>query len=500
MTKPVGVALALALAASPVHAAGTLTVAQVRDPGSWDPIATFLIAWGELATNVFDGLTQRGPDLKLQPGLAESWDVAEDGKRIRFHLRHNVTFQNGEPFDADAVKFTFTRLLGPEGAKGPQQSNYTAIGSVEIADPYTVDLVLKQPDPVLLTKLAGYGGAIVPPKYVAQVGAEEFARHPIGTGPFKVTDYQPKVSATMVPFAGGWAGTPKLDQVTYRFIVEPDTQVAELQAGRVDIAADVPISALPIIRKDAKLRVDSVTGPTVTELRFNIAHGASAKPEARRAMVMAVDRDAIIKTILGGEAKPVASFQGPLSLGYDANLKPLPFDLAGARALLKKAGVAPNTPVEIDFPGNAATFREVAQAVAGYLTAAGLQPSVKPYEQNIYTNDVIPNGKTGDMFQFGWGGWTFDYDNTAYLLYHSGEHWNPYVKDPQLDAMLEHQRTDIHPAEREHELQAIAKYIADGVLDMPLYNQNTLYGVNKRVQNFVPPPDNRFRFTDVTVQ
>jgi peptide/nickel transport system substrate-binding protein len=168
--------------------------------------------------------------------------------------------------------------------------------------------------------------------------------------------------------------------------------------------------------------------------------------------------------------------------------------------LLKKAGVAPGAPVEIDFPGNNATFREVAQAVAGYLTAAGLQPSVKPFEQNVYTNDIIPNGKTGELYQFGWGGWTFDYDNTAYLLYHSGEHWNPYVKDKQLDAMLEHQRTDINPPERKAELQAIAKYIADHVLDMPLYNQNTIYGVNRRVQNFVPPPDNRFRLTDVTVQ
>jgi peptide/nickel transport system substrate-binding protein len=487
-------------ARAPSSAAGTLTLAQVQDPGSWDPVDTFLISWGQVATNIFDGLTARGPDLKVVPGLAASWDVAPDGKRIRFKLRHGVTFQNGEPFDAEAVKFTFTRLLGPKGAKGPQQSNYTAISSVEIIDPFTVDLVLSRPDPVLLTKLAGYGGLIVPPQYITKVGDAEFATHPIGTGPFRVSDYQPKVSVTLDAFAGSFSGAPKLDHVVYRFIVEPDTQVAELQAGRVDIATNVPISSIGVIQKDPKLRLDSVPGPTVTELRFNTARGPSANEDARRAMVMAVDRDAIIKAVLQGQASPVASFQGKLSFGYDANLKPLPFDLAGARALLKKTGIAPGTPVEIDIRGNDTTFREVAQAVAGYLTAAGLQPSIKPYEQNLFTNDIIPNGKTGEMYNFGWGGWTFDYDNTAYLLYHSGEHWNPYIKDPTLDALLEEQRTMIDRDAREKKLIGVAKYIADHVLDMPLYNLNTIYGVNRRVLGLVPPPDNRFRLTDVSVQ
>ena len=96
--------------------------------------------------------------MKLKPGLATSWDFLDDNSRIRFKLRENVKFHNGEPFNAAAVKFTFDRLLGDEGKKGPQQSNYTSISKVEVVDDYTVDFVMKQPDPVLLTKLAGYGG------------------------------------------------------------------------------------------------------------------------------------------------------------------------------------------------------------------------------------------------------------------------------------------------------------------------------------------------------
>jgi peptide/nickel transport system substrate-binding protein len=216
-------------------------------------------------------------------------------------------------------------------------------------------------------------------------------------------------------------------------------------------------------------------------------------------MIMAVDRDSIVKIILQGQAKTVTSFQSDLSFGFDPALKPVPFDPAGARALLKQAGIAPGTPVELDFRGNDTTFREVAQAVASYLTAVGLKASVKPYEMNVFTNDIIPNGKTGEMFQFGWGGWTFDYDNTAYLMYHSGEHWNPYDKDKTLDGMLEQQRTMTDPSARLKKLQAIADYVAAHALELPMYNLNTIYGVNKRVRNFVPPADNRLRLNDVTV-
>ncbi|GAA4532026.1 hypothetical protein GCM10023174_24370 [Chelativorans composti] len=183
---------AVSFSALPAYAEGKVTVSAPQDAGSWDPIDTFLVAWAAVATNIYDGLTYRGPDMKIVPGLAESWEELDNGTRIRFKLREGVKFHNGEDFNAEAVKFTFDRLLGEEGAKGPQRSNYVSIDSVEIIDPYTVDFKLKAPDPVLLTKLAGYGAMIVPPKYVQEKG-EEFNLNPVGTGPFKFVSYEPKV-------------------------------------------------------------------------------------------------------------------------------------------------------------------------------------------------------------------------------------------------------------------------------------------------------------------
>lgn len=499
-------ALALILSAaglsSPALAEGTLTVSSPQDPGSWDPIDTFLVNWASVATNVFEGLTYRGPDMKLVPGLATSWTVSEDGKTIRFKLRDGVKFQDGEPFNADAVKFTFDRLLGEEGAKGPQRANYTAIEKVEVVDPLTVDFILSQPDPVLPTKLAGYGAMIVPPEYIKKVGDAEFNVKPIGTGPFKMVSYEPKVGVKLVANPDYWGGAPKLSELDFRFIAEPATAVAELQSGGVDVVIPptIPIAMIPTIEADKHLKIVTAASPTVYALRYDTRDGITKDERVRKALTMAVDRDTIIKSILGGQAEPIASFQGKSSFGYDPDLKPLPYDPAAAKKLLAEAGVKPGATLEINTRGNDATFNEVAQAVAAYLSTVGITATIKPYETNVLLNDIIPQGKTGAMFQQSWGGWTFDYDNTAYAMYHSGQKWNPYDSDPKLDALLEEQRPLTDTARRETLLRQIADYAADRALEMPLYNLNAIYAISDRVEGFVPAPDSRLKLNDVSVK
>lgn len=493
---------ATAIYAGPAPAAGKMTISSPQDPGSWDPIDTFLVQWAAVSTNIFDGLTYRGPDLKLVPGLAESWEELDEGKRIRFKLRQNVKFHDGEAFNAEAVKFTFERLLGEEGAKGPQRSNYTSIESVDVIDDYTVDMKLKTPDPVLLTKLAGYGAMIVPPKYIQEKGEDNFNLNPVGTGAFKFVSYTPKVDIKLAANPDYWGGAPKLSELEYRFITEPATAVAELQAGRVDlvIPPTIPIGMIPVIEGDANLAVVSVPGPTVDALRFNTRDGITADPKVRKAIIMAIDRTTIVQSILAGQASEIVSFQSALSFGYDADLKAVAYDPEGAKALLAEAGVKPGAALQIDIRGNDSTMNEVAQVIASYLQMVGITATIKPYETNVLLNDIIPQGKTGAMFQQKWGGWTFDYDNTAYAMYHSGEKWNPYDKDETMDKLLESQRPLTDRAEREKILKEVGRYAADRALELPLYNSNAIYGISKRVKGFVAPSDNRLKLTDVTVE
>lgn len=481
------------------HAAGTLNVAIHQDPGNWDPIATFLVSWGAVGSQVFDGLIMRTPDMKLVPGLATKWEFLDNNTKLRFTLREGVKFHNGEPFNAEAVKFTFDRLLGDEGKKGPQQSNYNAIEKVVVVNAHTVDFLLKNPDPVLLTKLAGYGAMIVPPKYITEKGSAYFGANPVGTGPFKFTEYKPKVSLSFERNASYWGGAPKLDNLVYRFITEPATQAAELQAGRIDVANQIPLAMIETLKKDSKLAVQSMDGPVALAMRYNTQRGIMKNKEVRKALTMAVDRDAIIKSILLGNAKPIASFQGTLSFGNDPALKPLPFNPTQAKAMLAKAGVKPGTQIQIDFRGSDSNFREVAQAVASYLQAVGIVASLKPYDTNVLLNDIIPAGKTGEMWQNQWGGWTFDYDNTAYSMYYTKQRWNPFDDDAKLNALLHTQRNTWDQAARKTTLQQIARYVADEALEMPLYSLNTIYGLNKRAKNLALPADGRFRFVDASV-
>lgn len=490
------------LSGNDVMAAGKLTVSSPQDPGSLDPVDTFLVNWASIGTNVFDGLTWRGPDMKIEPGLSTSWEELDNGMRIRFRLRQGVTFHNGEPFNATAVKFTFDRLLGQEGGKGPQQSNYISIKSVAIVDDYTVDFILKEHDPVLLTKLAGYGAMIVPPKYIAEKGEEYFNMHPIGTGAFQVVDYQPRIKVALQANEHYWRGAPKLSELEYRFISEPATAVAELQAGRVDlvIPPTIPVGMIDTIRKSNNLDVVTAQSPTVVSLRFNTRDGITKDLRVRKALNLAIDREAIIQSILMGQAEAISSFQSSLSFGNDPAMKPVAYDPEQARALLKEAGVKDGAEIQIDIRGNDATFGEVAQAIASYLQVVGINATVKTYETNVLLNDIIPNGKTGAMFQQSWGGWTFDFDNTAIALYHTGEKWNPYERNEELDKMLLAQRSILNRSEREKALQDIAHYTVDHAYEMNLYSTRAIYGINKRVKNFVPAPDSRMLLNTVEVQ
>ncbi len=479
--------------------AGSLTVAQRQDPGSWDPIDTFLVAWSSAAGNMFDGLVLRTEQLELKPGLAERWEVLEDGMRLRFHLRKEVKFHNGEPFNADAVKFTFERLLGQEGAAGPQRSNYTTIERIEIVDPYTVDMVMNTADPVMLTKLSGYGAMIVPPQYIKEKGDDYFNTHPVGTGPFMFKSYIQNDRIELVANPDYFAGPPKLKNLTYRFIREDATRLAELQSGRVDVVHDVAFSAIPIVEGSGTAHIVAVPGPTIYSLQFNTKNGITSDLKVRKALSMAVNKQLIIDTFLAGHGKPIASLQGELSFGFDPELQDYPYDPEQAKQLLAEAGVQPGSAITIDYRANNSAFGEIVQAISSFFNAVGLKVELRPIEDGVFLNEIVPKGKTDELFQFSWGGWTFDFDNTAYLIYHSGERWNPYGTSAELDTMLEEQRKIVDTAKRLEILQKIGRKAHDDIYHLPLYNEDTIYAVSDRVIDFVPAPDRRVRYfvTDV---
>ncbi|SDO12765.1 ABC transporter substrate-binding protein [Halobacillus aidingensis] len=477
-----------------------LVVGVPGDPQNWDPIDTFLLDWSTVATSVFEGLVDRNLDLELQPGLAESWEYVDD-QTLQFKLREGVTFHNGEPFNADAVKFTFDRLLGEEGAQGPQQANYTSIDNVEVVDEYTVNFNLNEKDPVLLTKLAGYGAVIVPPKYIEENGDEHFNTNPVGTGPFKMTSYEQDSKAVLEKNEDYWKdGVPKLNKVTFRFIPEASTRLAELQTGEIDVMKRVEISQVESLKDHPSLSIQEVGTPTVYSLRFNTEKEPFDDKRVRQAVNYAIDKDAIIEEILGGYGEKISTFQSELSFGNNPDLKPYPYDPEKAKQLLEEAGVAEGTEVDIYIPGNDGNFKEITQVVSYYLEEVGLKANIESVDSNTLISDLIPSGEAGHMYRQGWGGWTLDFDNTAYLMYHEGEHWNPSFYDEEVEELLEAERTTVDQEKREEIFMKLTERLHELAPEANLYSEVALYAVHDRVKNFQPPHEDRMRLEEVTVE
>jgi len=480
---------------------GSLVVGEANaDPGNFDPIATFTLAWGEIASNIFDGLVFRTPGLKIQPGLATSWKWL-DTTHLVMQLREHVTFQDGEPFNAQAVVFTFDRLTGPEGQKGPEYANYNAIKKVQALGTYKVEFTLSHPDPTMITKLAGYGAMIVPPKYIEEHGSTYFGTHPIGTGPFKMVKYVKGSEVVLQRYDKYWRGPAKLSQVTFKFITEDSTRLADLQTGAIDIMQNVPVAQASVVKGAASLHLMPVSSPTVYELGTDMSVAPTNNQKVRLAMAEAIDMPAIIKTVLHGYAKPISTFQGPLSFGNDPSMKPYPYDPQQAKQLLQQAGVKPGTTVTIGYDGADSTFEQVVEAVGSYLQQVGLHAVLQPYDENTFYNNLIPagHGKAGDLWEFGWGGWTLDFDNTAVLLYTPKQFWNPTYSNPEVTSLINAERSTLDVATRRQDFYKLDQVLHQQVVGIPLYDVTNLWATDSRVHGFVAPPDDRVWLWPVSV-
>lgn len=241
--------------------------------------------------HIFDSLLFLSRDLKIEPGLAESYEQKDDTTWI-FKLRQGVTFHNGEEFNADAVKFSLERVLN-EKQKSPQRGNISAISAVNVLDPYTVEIKTKEPYNLLPHRL--FYLSIVPPKYVQEVGDQEFAQKPVGTGPYKFAEWVKGDKIVLEANENYFKGAPTIKKVSFRVIPEVATQIAELQSGGVDIIRMVPPDMLAQLEGNPQLAVTSTPLLRVYYMAFDTKKKPFDDARVRQAMNYAVDIDTIVK-------------------------------------------------------------------------------------------------------------------------------------------------------------------------------------------------------------
>ncbi|MGH2411823.1 MAG: ABC transporter substrate-binding protein, partial [Chloroflexota bacterium] len=360
-----------------------------------------------------------------------------------------------------------------------------------------VDIILKAPNPVLITSLAGYGAMIVPPLYIQKHGSAYFGTHPIGTGPFMVTSYTPNSEVDMVRYNHYWGGPAKMAKLIYRFIPTDATRLAELQTGHIDIMQKVAIGQVSVIKGSSDLTLLPVGSPTVTGIFLNGRTAPLNNVLVRQAINYAIDTKTIIKDILDGYGIAVSTWQSPASFGNDPSLTPYPYNPTKAMALLKQAHYNNGTTLTFTIDGTDSVFKQVAEVVVAELQQVGIKVNLQTASPTVLYNTLIPKGTYGNMSEFGWGGWTLDFDNTAYSLYYTGQFYNPGYSNPALDSLLTAARSTLDQNKR----LALYKQ-ADAILyhDVPnaaLIQSVNLWAISKNVHNFVAAPDDRLVLHDV---
>jgi len=481
-------AVPLSAAAQP---AGRVVIAQGVDPTTLDPQNHEETPAYNVLLNLYDTLLFRDKDLKIIPWLAESWRVVNP-TTWEFKIRKGVKFHNGEDLDADAVKFSLERLINPE-LKMRQAPNFTLIDKIETPDKHTVRVITKKPFPTLENQLA-LRGAIVPPKYFKEKDGPTLAKTPIGSGPYKFVRWAKDEAITLEANESWWGGAPKVKTLVFRPIPEHTTRVAALQAGEVDIVTNVPPHLVKQVESDAKLYVSKAPSVRVIFLwiythQYDKDHklvgpfnGPTKDPKVRQALNYAVNIDDVVKNVLEGNGVRLGTVLTDKHFGFDPKIQPIKQDLAKVKQLLAEAGYPNGVDLVLNSPdGRYLKDKEVAEAVGGQLTKAGIRTTVKTHEWGTYLNQMVYVHGAGPLALIGWGNTTWDADGTLTPIFRTGKILSNYHNE-QFDSLIDEAATTVDPKARLGLYsKALQIWVNDGAA-IPLYQQMDIYGVAKRVK------------------
>ena len=356
----------------------TLVLGMVLEPSpGLDPTTAPSAAIGEVVHyNVLEGLTKITSAGAVQPLLAEDWTSDPDGKTYTFKLRTGVKFQDGSPFNADAVKFSFDRARAADSTNKAKKTVFDNISSIATPQPDVVILTLNNPDATLPFRL-GEGTAVI----LSPTSAATTATRPIGTGPFRLDSWQKGTSITLVKWEGFRdAAAIKLRRVTFRFINDNAAQVAALLAGDIDgMPRFGAVQNLKQLQADKRFTVEIGSTPGKGILAINNKRKPLDDVRVRRAISHAIDRQAFIDGVLEGLAKPIGSHAAPTDVGYVDLTGMYPFNPDKARALLKEAGITAPLNLTLTLPPPSYA-RKGGEVVAAMLAKVGINAKIENVE------------------------------------------------------------------------------------------------------------------------
>ncbi len=479
-------------------AGGTLKIAREQDNTTFDPILTIQNADIWVMDNMNAGLVRVTKDgLGLEPDLAKEWAISDDAKTYTFKLRPGIKFSDGSAVTASDVKFSLERLRDQQDSV--MASMYGIVAAIETPDDATVIVHLNEPSAPFLSTLAMFAASVVPEAAVKAEGAD-FGTKPVGAGAFKLDEWRRGERVVLVRNHDYWEDSRvKLDGVEWVYIPNDNTRMLKLQAGEVDAAIFVPFNQIDTLEQNPDIQVHLDPSSREDHLLINHAHEPLDNVQVRRAICMAIDRQAIVKTVLFGHGQVANSFIPAGALYHNDANPTCAYDPDAAGKLLEQAGVSD---LELKFliaAGNS-NDDQTAVLVKDMLGKVGVATNIVKEEQGQEWDSTV----AGD-YDLSINYWTNDIidpdEKATFSLYGKDENKSYYTNynNPKVTALIDQGRVTMDPDQRRKIYDQMQKIASDEVNWVDLYYSPFRNASRAYVQGFYQNPTGRFMLEDTDI-
>jgi peptide/nickel transport system substrate-binding protein len=488
------VLLAMAGCRSSPRDAATLVFLIESSPANLDPRIGTDSQSEHIDELLFDGLVARDASFHFTPALAERWEQP-DPLTLVFHLRDGVRFSDGRALTSRDVKWTIESMTSGK-AISPKAAAYAAVSTVETPDQRTVVLHLKHADNFLLTNLSTGAMGVVP-----EGSGREFWLHPVGTGPFRFVSQQMDQDVVVERNSLSWSAAPRIERV--RFAVTPDaiTRSLELEKGSADVAINsIPIDSLPAFAARPLLRIEETGGTEIQYLGFNLRDPLLEDARVRQAIACAIDRDLIIKTLLGAHAQPAVSLLPTGHWAWTGDVARYDYDPERARQLLDKAGYRPGRDgVRLHLTmktSNDEGARLLAAVLQQQLARVGISLELRSYEFATFYSDVTRGAF--QMVSLRWVGGNEQPDIFTYAF--STANFSPnganrsHYSNARLDWLLDDASQSEDTARRRADYVEAQQILARDLPAVNLWYRDTVVVHNRRLTHVAATPSGSFSF------
>lgn len=476
----------------------TLVIANGQDIVSFDIHDHNNTSTEAVHVNMFNYLVKNGGDEGFIPDLAESWENIDD-HTWSFKLKEGVKFHNGDELTAEDVKFTLERVARDEALR--EYGQYKQIKEVVVKSDYEFDIVTENPEPILLNRLSRLGSGILPKNYIETEGWDVFLENPVGTGPYKLKEWKKDDRIVLEPFADYFGEAAKWEEVVFRSIPEDSTRVSELLTGGVDIAVNIPPTDFERIEETENVSVLEAESQRVMLLILRTQGDyATADPLVREAIDLAIDKQAIVDSLLEGAGTVTRTRVTPGNGGANEDLYGQTlYDPERAKELLAEAGYADGVNIKISAPnGRYLKDKETVELMAAMLAEVGITAELEFLEWSAYSTKRSDRS-FDDIHFIGFGNSMFDASNALVSLTKEQAVGETDYDNPEADELIKAAMQNMDPEERTKQYQKAQELIAEDRPHIYLYQVKGIYGVNERI-NFEPRLDEMFYVDDITLR